>query len=109
MFSIDLSNIEIQKTLISGLFSILNTVIAAVTASLIGKTIVNRRRLQEKLETAISDIEFLLEVERSHCDNNKHELGESRKNVTREAVKSSGFSFSGRFTPGRVRSMRSSA
>jgi hypothetical protein len=106
--SIDLSNVEIQKTLISGLFSIFNTVIAAITASLIGNTIANRRKLQEKLETAISDIKFLLEVEKSHCDDNRKELGESRKNIIREAVRNSGFSFSGRFTPGRVQSKKSS-
>jgi hypothetical protein len=104
MPSIDLSNVEIQKALISGLFSIFNTVIAAVTASLIGKIIANRRKLQEKLDIAISDIEFLLEAEKIHCDNNKQERGESRKNLIRDAVRISGFNFSGKFTPGRVRS-----
>jgi hypothetical protein len=104
MLSIDLSNVEIQKVLISGLFSILNTVIAAATAGLIGKIIANRRKLQEKLDIAICDIEFLLQVEKIHCDNNKQELGESRKNSIRDAVRISGFSFSGKFTPGRIRS-----
>ena len=96
MSSVDLSSIEIQKTLISGLFTILNTVIASVTAGLIGKIFANRRKLQEKLDIAISDIEFLLEVEKIHCDNNKQELGESRKNSIRDAARSSGLSFSGR-------------
>lgn len=103
MFSIDLSNVEIQKTIISGLFSILTTIIAAVTAGFIGKFIANRRKLQKNLELAIRDIEFLLEVEKSHCDYNREQSGASRKNMVRASVRSSGFSFSGRFTPGRVR------
>lgn len=101
---IDLSNIEIQKTIIAGSFSVLSTVIAAVTASLIGKNIADRRKLQEKLEAAISDIEFLLQVEKIHCDDNRNEHGESNKNRIRQEARNSGFSFSGKFTPGRVRS-----
>lgn len=108
MSFIDLSNIEIQKALVSGVFSILNTVIAATTAGLIGKFIANRRKLQKELEIAIKDIEFLLEVERAHCDYNKENLGEARKNLTRASVRNSGFSFSGRFTPGRVRARAAS-
>ncbi|MGK7886299.1 MAG: hypothetical protein AB4057_16960 [Crocosphaera sp.] len=103
MTYLDLSNIDIQKALISGIFSIINTLIAALTAGLIGKTIANRRKLQEKLDQAINDIEFLLEVEKVHCENNRKELGESRKNKVRKIVRDSDLSFSGKFTPGRVR------
>ncbi len=99
MFALDLSNIEIQKTLITGIFSIL----AVLAAKLIGQTIANRKKLQEKLQQAIDDIEFLLEVEKEHCENNKQTLGESRKNKVREAVRNNGFKFSGKFTPGKVR------
>ena len=75
MTYLDLSNIDIQKAVISGTFSVFNTFIAALTAGLIGKTIANRRKLQEDLNKAINDIECLLEVEKVHCENNKKQLG----------------------------------
>ena len=102
MFALDLSNVEIQKTLISGVFSTFNTILAVLAANLIGQTIANRKKLQEKLKQAIDDIEFLLQVEKEHCDNNKENLGESRKNKVRKAVRNDGLKFSGKFTPGRV-------
>jgi len=57
----------------------------------------------ECLVCCIRDIEFFLEVEKSHCDYNKGKFGSSHKNLTRAAVRDSGFIFSGRFTPGCVR------
>ena len=60
------------------------------------------KKLKEKLDLAIEDINFLLEVEATHCKRNVEHLGESSKNRTRATVKKSNLSFSGKFTPGRV-------
>lgn len=103
MFSIDLSNPEIQSALISGIFTVLSAIIASVAAAIIGQNIADRRQLQKDLEIAFNDIAFLLEVEELHCENNKNMTGASRKNTVRAAARDAGLSFSGRFTPGRVR------
>ncbi|EAZ90168.1 hypothetical protein [Crocosphaera chwakensis] len=67
------------------------------------KIIANRKKLQEKLQQATDNIEFLLQVEKAHCENNRQTLGESRKNKVREMVRNDGFEFSGKFTLGRVK------
>ncbi|MEL4894858.1 hypothetical protein, partial [Crocosphaera sp. Alani8] len=68
MFSLDFSNIEIQKTLLSGIFSTVNTFLAVLVANCISQKLANRKKLQEKLQQAIKDIEFLLQVEKAHCE-----------------------------------------
>ncbi len=103
MPSIDLSNAEIQAALISGIFTVLSALIAAVAAAVIGQTIADRRKLERDLAIAINDIAFLLAVEELHCEHNRQTLGQSRKNTVRTLVRDSGPSFSGKFTPGRVR------
>ena len=103
MPSFDLSNTAIQAALISGIFTVLSAIIAAVAAAVIGNTIADRRKLQEKLKIAIQDIAFLLEVEENHCEQNKRHNEPSRKNSVRNEVRDTGLDFSGQFTPGRVR------
>ncbi len=100
---LDLSNSEIQAALISGIFTLLSALIAAIAAGIIGNTIADRQKLQEKLKIAIQDIAFLLEVEESHCEHNKHNNRPSRKNTVRNEIREAGLYFSGQFTPGRVR------
>ncbi len=103
MPSFDLSNIEIQAALVSGIFTVLSALIAAVAAAIIGNTIADRQKLQEKLKIAIQDIAFLLKVEEIHCEHNKRNSSPSRKNVVRDEVRETGLDFSGQFTPGRAR------
>lgn len=103
MPSFDLTNTEIQAALISGTFTVLSALIAAVAAAIIGNTIANRRKLQEKLKTAIQDIAFLLKVEEFHCEHNKRNNRPPRKNTVRDEVRDAGLYFSGQFTPGKVR------
>lgn len=103
MPSFDLSNIQIQAAFISGIFTVLSALIAAVAAAIIGNTIANRRKLQEKLKIAIQDIAFLLEVEEIHCEHNKRNGKPSRKNTVRNEVREAGLDFSQQFTPGRAR------
>ena len=100
---IDWSNPEIQAALISGIFTVLSALIAAVAAAVIGQIIADRRKLKRDLAIAINDIAFLLAVEELHCEHNKQALGQSRKNTVRTVVRDAGPSFSGKFTPGRVR------
>ena len=102
--SVDLSNTDIQVAIISGLFGLVSTLLATIAAALIGSTIANRQKLKEKLNIAIQDIEFLLEVEDIHCEYNKQHFNQSRKNLVREeARRHLDSDFSGKFTPGVVR------
>ena len=101
--NIDFSDVQIQVAIISGLFTVLSTLIAAIAGAIVGKSIVNREKYREDFKTAIDDIQFLLEVERIHCERNTREQGSSRKNKVRDEVRRSGKTFSGDFTPGRVR------
>ncbi len=71
MSSIDWFNPEIQAALISGIFTVLSALIAAVAAAIIGQTIADRRKLKRDLAIAINDIAFLLAVEKLHCEHNK--------------------------------------
>ncbi|WP_216820578.1 hypothetical protein [Synechococcus sp. BDU 130192] len=100
----DFSNTDVQKEIISGFFSILNTLIAAIAAGGIGRLIARQGKLKDQLRMAVQDISFLLKVEEIHCENNKIEFKESRKNKVRKEARIEGYNFSGEFTPGRIRS-----
>ena len=96
---------EIKAALIATLGSILSTLIGAITAALIGKRIIKQEKLQKDLKAALSDIEFLLMVEREHCDENKRHQRQSNFQTIRNKIRKE-YSWSGRFTPGRVRGVR---
>lgn len=90
---------SLYPQIVSAVFGLIGT----ITAALIGREFIKRKRLQEKLLIAERDIAFLLEVEAVHCAVHK-ELGyASLKINVRKGVLRSGYSWSGRFTPGRVR------
>lgn len=93
---------EVQAAFIMSLGTVLSTVIGSATAALIGQRILNQEKLQRDLKTAISDIEFLLLVEREHCDENKLQQGSSNFQRVRNKVRSIQ-PWSGKFTPGRAR------
>lgn len=83
------------------------TVIGMVTTiftALAGQAILGRKRLQEKLAIAHADISYLLAVEAAHCEKHKELNQASFKLRIRKEVSATGLSWSGRFTPGRVRS-----
>jgi hypothetical protein len=95
---------DVLSASIAGICGIVATLIAAVTASLIGKKIANRQKLQEILDIAKSDIDFLLAVERIHCERNKNATGKTSKNEVRaEVLKTKMYYWSGRFTSSRLR------
>jgi type II secretory pathway pseudopilin PulG len=93
----------VQAALIESVGSLVATTIAAVCASLIGQSFVNRKRLQERLKQAQLDIAFLLAVEQEHCELHKAKLDQSYKLRVRSLVQSRGFVWSGENTPGRIK------
>ena len=101
-------NPEIQPAIISAFGSILSTAIGAATASLIGKRFLKQEKLKQDLEAAISDIEFLLLVEKEHCTESKERSGRSNFQTVRNRIRVY-HSWSGKFTPGRAKGLRDSA
>lgn len=94
----------VQSSLIGAVGSFVTGTMAAICAAVIGKQIAGRRRLQDKLDVALTDIAFLLKVEELHCAHRQSETdGPSPKLAVRKEVREKfGIVFSGRFTPGRV-------
>jgi len=78
--------------------------VTTVVTALAGQAILGRKRLQEKLEIAQADIAYLLAVEVAHCEKHRELNRASFKLRIRKDVNASGLTWSGRFTPGRVRS-----
>lgn len=73
---------------------------------LAGQAIMGRKRMQEKLDIAHADIAYLLAIEAAHCEKHKELNRASFKLRIRKEVNATGLTWSGRFTPGRVRSNR---
>lgn len=88
-----------DSAIISGLFGLASTIIGA----LLHKEYMSRKRLKERLHRAEQDILFLLQVERLHCEQNRVLRQASFKTRVRNEAFSQGFTWSGSFTPGRVR------
>jgi hypothetical protein len=98
---------EVQTAIISAFGSILSTAIGAATASLIGRRFLNQEKLKRDLQDAISDIEFLLLVEKEHCAESKERNGRSNFQTVRNRIRAY-HSWSGKFTPGRAKGLRDS-
>lgn len=96
---------EIASALIHGGAVIIASLIAAASAFFISKRFLHRNTLEQKYLTALADIDFLLVVEKTHCEAKKRESGVSPKNRVRAEVLSQGNQrWSGRFNRSRVRS-----
>lgn len=91
------SDAAVQAALIQAIGGVVAAAIAAAAAAIIGKRFADQKRLQEKNAALQSDLFFLLAVEDEHCQ--RH----GQKIVIRESVRKQGFSWSGKFTPGRVK------
>ncbi|MBA1204754.1 MULTISPECIES: hypothetical protein [Pseudomonas] len=98
----------VQSALINAFAAIVSTVLAAASAALIGKKFSDRKKLERSLELCQKDVEFLLRVEAEHVELHKERGDKPNKLKVRERVKDLGFSFSGKFTPGRLRQSRQS-
>jgi len=88
--------------LIAAVIGMVTTIFTAIA----GQAILGRKQLQEKLNIAYDDIAYLLQVEALHCERHKELSRASFKLRIRKEVSATGMSWSGRFTPGRVRSDR---
>ncbi len=89
---------EVQAAVISAWGAILASLIAAIAAALIGRQVLGRKRLQEKLTLARHDIQFLLEVERQHCSKHRERENQSHKIRVRRTARENGYNWSGKFT-----------
>lgn len=97
-------DVQIVAAIIQGGCAIAATLIAALTAALIGKKFSDTQKLKEKLEIAQNDIAFLLAVEEEHCQLHKQNSGESNKLRVRDTIREQqGLTWSGKNTPGRIR------
>lgn len=104
-FEIAVSDPAVQSAIIQSAGGILSAAIAAIAAALIGHQIAGRKRLKSLLQTAVSDVQFLLAVETAHCELHKEVSEESFKQRIREVAREQGNEWSGKFTPGRARTM----
>ncbi|SDJ09352.1 hypothetical protein [Pseudomonas abietaniphila] len=101
-----LNDPSVQSALITGCFAFASTVLAAVCAQIIGKRFSDRKALERKLELSEKDIAFLLRVEALHVDMNRQDGRKPNKIKVRDMVREQGLTFSGRFTPGRLKNPR---
>lgn len=102
-------NPEVIAATIIGGCAVLASTIAAIAAALIGKRFQNQKLLKADLKQAVSDIEFLLAVEKEHGEIHRREKGESNIRTVRAKIKSTGLAWSQRFTPGRAKNLKSLA
>lgn len=91
-----------DPTVQAALIQASSVVIASIVAALIGRQVVNTKKLQEKHVMALQDIAFLLAVEEEHCDRNQKSIGRSMKLNIRDIARQRGFLWTGKFTPGRA-------
>lgn len=95
--------VELSVAFIEGSFTLLSTLIATISAALIGKRFHDQKLLQHKLDEAREDIRFLLAVEEEYGLRHKEDRGSSGKISVREFVRdTTNLTFSGNHTPGRV-------
>jgi len=99
------SDPAVLAALIESISAFISTVVAAIAASLIGKQFADRKSLERKLHLAIEDIAYLLEVEKIHCERNAKFHKETYKLKSRSDASNKGLFWSGKFTPGRAKSM----
>ena len=89
---------EIMAALITALGGIVAATIAAVAAAVIGNQVLGRKRLEARLNLALHDIQFLLEVERQHCSLHRDREEQSYKILMRRHARNNGYRWSGEFT-----------
>lgn len=89
--------------IIAGLFGLGSTILTG----LFSYHTKSRQRLEERLRRAQADVAYLLEVERLHCEKNRELRQASFKTRVRTEASKNGFTWSGAFTPGRVRASSS--
>jgi len=98
---------QVIAAIVIGICTISASIIAALAAAVIGRRFQNQKQLKADLRQALSDIEFLLAVEKQHGELHLEESGQSNIRNVRAKVKNQGFEWSQKFTPGRAKNLRS--
>jgi hypothetical protein len=88
---------EVLASIVTGFAIVISSVIAAFSAWVISNRFKKRNTLEAKFFTALSDIEFLLAVEKGYCKDDKSVKDHARAEVMKEGLK-----WSGRFTMSRI-------
>lgn len=99
-------NPTIVAAFITGVFQLLTAICAAVAAAVIGRHFWNQEQLKARLDEALGDIEFLLEVERELLSHTGMDRDLPSKQKIREAVSHRGYEWTGLYTPGRAYRLR---
>lgn len=105
VFELHITDPSVQASVISAVGGILSALIASLAAALVGRQIAGRKRLQAALQLAVADVQFLLAVEHEHCEMHREFSEETFKQRVRQLARDKGHEWSGRFTPGRARTM----
>ena len=100
-----LSDPAVQAAIINTAGTVFATIVATVFATIFGKRILNGEKLKENLDIAINDVAFLLAVEEEHCAIHKENTNQSSKLRIRQIAVERGLIWSGKFTPGRAKSI----
>lgn len=101
------SDSQVVAALILGSCTVLASCIAAAVAALIGRRFLKQEAIKSDLREAISDIAFLLDVEKEHAKIHRQTTGETKVRRVRAKVKTAGLAWSQRFTPGRAKNLKS--
>lgn len=97
---------EVQAAYISAASTLISTLFAGLTAIFVGKQIIKQKKAGERLYIAMSDIEFLLAVEKEHCEHHRTESDKSLKNTMRDRARELGHQWSGRFSQSKIITIR---
>jgi hypothetical protein len=102
-----MDNIIIDNVLIVALITALGIILTAAVPSLVtyllGRKVFNQRKLQEKLNIALTDLQYMLMVEELHCREHLSDVGQTKRQTIRNCVKNeSNLSWSGKFTLSRI-------
>lgn len=109
MTMINWGDAAVQASMISSAGQIVATAIGAICASIIGRQFMDRRRLKARLLLALSDLTFMQEVEKLHCEEFTEQTPDAKilahKLKIRRRVEERGLRLSGRYTPSRIKAM----
>lgn len=95
---------DIAVAIISTFVPAIAALMSGLLAWLIKRLNSRRKEIETALEAAISDIRFLLEVEKIYGEEMKFHLGRSMRNSIRKRVRlERGYDWSGRYIPSRTK------
>lgn len=102
MIQLNWTDPAVQAAVVGAVGNIFSAAIAAICAGVIGAQISGRKQLLARLRDAVDDVHFLLAVERAHSDLHQELNDESYKMRARQIARDQGYTWSGKYTPGRT-------